>query len=223
MADTADETDEKLAALRSRRDELSSGDGGGALGDALDRKIEQSERELDEYRELTELKLTLAEAEEAGLGDDPAIKRLRERIADMEDALGLAAPEDDGEQQVAALKSARDGAEWQGNDELVDSYDEKIATAESEQAIAEDDDVKIASLSEADGPSERAQAKVKYAYDNKFDDEARDELDDLSFRLNLGRLITESDDMIDVDPTPTQEKIAALCADHGVNVVELEE
>lgn len=223
--DTTTETDEQaenVAALRERGDEHA--EDGSALAAALDRRVEEGEQELDEYRELTELKLTLAEAEEAGLSDDPAVERLREQIEGMEQALGITDPEEEAEQQVAALENARDGARQQGNDELVERYDETIAEAKTEAEITTSEDEKISALSAADSRAERAQARLKHAK-GKMSEEALDELHTQETGLALMTAMVDADDT-DTEKCQwarrtTHEKTADMCEDVGVPVPEL--
>lgn len=225
MTDDNDNSNsESIAALRDRRESL--GGDRSALSDALDRQIEESERELDETRELTELKLTLAEAEEAGLEDDPAVSRLRERIEDMEDALGITNPEEEAEERAAALRAARDSPTVRGNDRLAERFDEKLGEAETEAAIATSEDEKIASLSECETPAERAQARIRHAK-GKMDDDAREELRTQEFGLGLLTSMHGMDqydsDMCQAGRQNAQEKIAALCKNEaGVPIPELE-
>jgi len=162
-------TDTNPTALREARDGLES------LGrdDLAERMDEQLEDDVAETRRVVDLMQTIHSAEEAGLGDDPAVEKLREQVELLREDAGVVPPTnpermaeefDLSEDELAAL-SEDDRESLRGNltaiDELNDSRADGVAAhelrrrRENTAGLLGDAGVEAADLVADDAPTER--------------------------------------------------------------------
>jgi hypothetical protein len=81
-----DLTDMSIAELKERKDELGDDDYGVGT-DHIDEELSRREEQRAKETELLDMKIQLEQAKDAGLTDDPTVKRVQERVAELEEEL----------------------------------------------------------------------------------------------------------------------------------------
>lgn len=77
-----DLSDLSIEELKQRRDEIDNGDFGRTT-DHIEEELSDREQDRERNRELLDMKLQVAQAEQAGLSDDPTVEAMRDEIADL--------------------------------------------------------------------------------------------------------------------------------------------
>jgi hypothetical protein len=174
--------------------------------EAGDHVGEQIESRKERQRELVDMKITIKEAERAGLGDDPAVEGLREQVNSLTDT----DPEGDSAAGgIEALQAKRDWAADNGLEAMAAHYDDQMEGGE--------DGTHSGSEALSGGPGARAVGKVEQLRNTLSGDE-RDELGDLLFRVNFGHAYGGNE-----LAQPQREALADFAADHGVDLSEIRE
>lgn len=171
---STDISDLSIVELKRRKENIGSDDHGRSA-EHIDEELERRADERARTSNLLDLKLQLALAEERGLGDDPTVEKLREQVAELEEALHPPSPQAElasftgvDEDAVARLsdeeaEQAREHVE--AIEMLATSSNTAARTSVQEhredlEALLENRDVEAAALSEAAVPDDEPGASI---------------------------------------------------------------
>lgn len=222
------EDDELTVESRSKQDLLEEhGLENTAIGRAVEKQEREQERESSKRAALVEKKIILNQAEQQGLGSDPAVEALRADVHDLEGELEAEAlraeHEDDLEearQKIDNLEGLAQRASSQNQDRLAANYRQRAASLKSEYPALADDEEPNKYSAEALGKtddSEDAEALQEFQEfkDKKAQREADEELpEDAKARLaqyKQMRAQASTDSLRDM----YQQKIDDLRAEHA--------
>lgn len=203
---------EELDQSRELLEKHSTGD------DAIADRLEELDTEREKEKELAEMKIQISEAEDAGLGDDPAIQRLREQTDALQEDLGIdtePTPEEKRQQHREALEKRKAIADRHNLDDLAADIEEELDALAKTGEVEAFDNVDAYSAD----PAERAEAKIshlKQKLDEEGDEEALDAYQDAAFMMNFAAAGDS-----DGERRAAAKMMADLGAEHGIDLSEI--